>query len=163
MLMSTALGVPRFSIMSDRRSSSTRFSSFPKFARARRAETTIVPFLPVVVEVVDINSPFQLHELYSFQEGQSMTLKRPRIPMPLPFSGKKLRRYQSSHRNWKGGSCLLTRVPCGSGNRRRGTTVKVSGQARWAKSSEYITQVSAIGPLGLEYLNAKDDPRNNHS
>jgi quercetin dioxygenase-like cupin family protein len=30
----------------------------------------------------------------------------------------------------------------------------------WAKSSEYITQVSAIGPLGLEYLNAKDDPRN---
>jgi hypothetical protein len=57
---------------------------------------------------------------------------------------------------------LLTRVPCGSGNRRRGTTVKVSGQARWAKSSEYITQVSAIGPLGLEYLNAKDDPRNNH-
>jgi quercetin dioxygenase-like cupin family protein len=30
----------------------------------------------------------------------------------------------------------------------------------WAKSSEYITQVSAIGPLGLEYVNAKDDPRN---
>ena len=30
----------------------------------------------------------------------------------------------------------------------------------WAKSSEYITEVSAIGPLGLEYLNAKDDPRN---
>ncbi|HEY4762152.1 MAG TPA: cupin domain-containing protein [Candidatus Sulfotelmatobacter sp.] len=30
----------------------------------------------------------------------------------------------------------------------------------WAKSSEYITQVSAIGPLGLEYLNSKDDPRN---
>ena len=30
----------------------------------------------------------------------------------------------------------------------------------WAKSSEYITQVSAIGPLGLEYINAKDDPRN---
>jgi quercetin dioxygenase-like cupin family protein len=29
----------------------------------------------------------------------------------------------------------------------------------WAKSSEYITQVTAIGPLGLEYLNAKDDPR----
>ncbi len=33
----------------------------------------------------------------------------------------------------------------------------------WAKSSEYITQVSAIGPLGLEYLSAKDDPRNNHA
>jgi hypothetical protein len=33
----------------------------------------------------------------------------------------------------------------------------------WAKSSEYITQVTAIGPLGLEYLNTKDDPRNGHS
>ena len=33
----------------------------------------------------------------------------------------------------------------------------------WAKSSEYVTQVSAIGPLGLEYLSAKDDPRNNNS
>ena len=31
----------------------------------------------------------------------------------------------------------------------------------WAKSSEYVTQVTAIGPLGLEYVNAKDDPRNN--
>jgi quercetin dioxygenase-like cupin family protein len=31
----------------------------------------------------------------------------------------------------------------------------------WAKSSEYVTQVNAIGPLGLEYLSAKDDPRNN--
>jgi quercetin dioxygenase-like cupin family protein len=30
----------------------------------------------------------------------------------------------------------------------------------WAKSDEYITQVTAIGPLGLEYLSAKDDPRN---
>ena len=29
----------------------------------------------------------------------------------------------------------------------------------WAKSGEYITQVTAIGPLGLEYLNAEDDPR----
>jgi quercetin dioxygenase-like cupin family protein len=33
----------------------------------------------------------------------------------------------------------------------------------WAKSSEYIAQVSAIGPLGLEYINAKDDPQNNRS
>jgi quercetin dioxygenase-like cupin family protein len=33
----------------------------------------------------------------------------------------------------------------------------------WAKSSEYVTQVTAIGPLGLEYLSAKDDPRNNNS
>jgi quercetin dioxygenase-like cupin family protein len=31
----------------------------------------------------------------------------------------------------------------------------------WAKSGEYITQVTAIGPLGLEYRDAKDDPRNN--
>jgi quercetin dioxygenase-like cupin family protein len=31
----------------------------------------------------------------------------------------------------------------------------------WAKSGEYITQVTAMGPLGLEYLSAKDDPRNN--
>ena len=33
----------------------------------------------------------------------------------------------------------------------------------WAKSGEYVTQVTAIGPLGLEYLNAKDDPRNSNS
>src|SRR5580700_2734202 len=26
----------------------------------------------------------------------------------------------------------------------------------WAKSSEYITQVTAIGPLGLEYVSAND-------
>src|ERR1700685_4487448 len=31
----------------------------------------------------------------------------------------------------------------------------------WAKSSEYVTQVTAIGPLGLDYVSAKDDPRNN--
>ena len=30
----------------------------------------------------------------------------------------------------------------------------------WAKSGEYVTQVSAIGPLGLEYVNPSDDPRN---
>jgi quercetin dioxygenase-like cupin family protein len=33
----------------------------------------------------------------------------------------------------------------------------------WAKSSEYVTQVTAIGPLGLEYITAKDDPRKNNS
>ena len=33
----------------------------------------------------------------------------------------------------------------------------------WARSSEYVTQVTAIGPLGLEYLSAKDDPRNHNS
>jgi quercetin dioxygenase-like cupin family protein len=30
----------------------------------------------------------------------------------------------------------------------------------WAKSGEYVTQVSAIGPLGLEYVSSRDDPRN---
>jgi len=30
----------------------------------------------------------------------------------------------------------------------------------WAKSGEYVTQITAIGPLGLEYKHAKDDPRN---
>jgi quercetin dioxygenase-like cupin family protein len=32
----------------------------------------------------------------------------------------------------------------------------------WAKSGEYVTQVTAMGPLGLEYLSATDDPRNNN-
>ena len=32
----------------------------------------------------------------------------------------------------------------------------------WAKSSEYVTQVTAIGPLGLEYVSPKDDPRNDN-
>ena len=30
----------------------------------------------------------------------------------------------------------------------------------WAKSGEYVTQVTAIGPLGLEYKQPEDDPRN---
>jgi hypothetical protein len=30
----------------------------------------------------------------------------------------------------------------------------------WAKSGEYITQVNAIGPLGLAYLDPANDPRN---
>ena len=29
----------------------------------------------------------------------------------------------------------------------------------WAKSGEYVTQVTAIGPLGFEYREARDDPR----
>lgn len=33
----------------------------------------------------------------------------------------------------------------------------------WAKSSEYVTQVTAIGPLGIEYVKSKDDPRNKTS
>ena len=30
----------------------------------------------------------------------------------------------------------------------------------FAKSGEYVTQVSAIGPLGLSYVDSVDDPRN---
>jgi len=30
----------------------------------------------------------------------------------------------------------------------------------WAKSGEYVTQVTAIGPLGLEYMSLKDVRRN---
>jgi quercetin dioxygenase-like cupin family protein len=30
----------------------------------------------------------------------------------------------------------------------------------WARSGEYVTQVSAIGPLGLSYVEMGDDPRN---
>lgn len=33
----------------------------------------------------------------------------------------------------------------------------------WAKSGEYVTQVTAIGPLGLEYLDPGDDPRTRRS
>jgi quercetin dioxygenase-like cupin family protein len=30
----------------------------------------------------------------------------------------------------------------------------------WARSGEYVTQVSAIGPISLHYVNPQDDPRN---
>jgi len=30
----------------------------------------------------------------------------------------------------------------------------------WAKSGEYVTQVTAIGPISLEYVHPADDPRN---
>jgi uncharacterized RmlC-like cupin family protein len=29
----------------------------------------------------------------------------------------------------------------------------------WAKSGEYVTQVTAIGPISLDYINPRDDPR----
>ena len=29
----------------------------------------------------------------------------------------------------------------------------------WARSGEYVTQVTALGPLGLEYLDRRNDPR----
>lgn len=30
----------------------------------------------------------------------------------------------------------------------------------WARSGEYITQVQAIGPINLDYVQPEDDPRN---
>ena len=30
----------------------------------------------------------------------------------------------------------------------------------WAKSGEYVTQVTATGPISLDYVNPRDDPRN---
>jgi quercetin dioxygenase-like cupin family protein len=32
----------------------------------------------------------------------------------------------------------------------------------WAKSGEYVTQITAIGPLGLAYVDEREDPRANH-
>ena len=49
----------------------------------------------------------------------------------------------------------LTAYPPGSVLVLPGETVHF----HWAKSGEYVTQVTGIGPLGLEYLNPKDDPR----
>src|SRR6267378_4096669 len=48
MLSSTARGIPRFSITSERRSSSTCRRSLPKLVRARRAETTMLSFFCVL-------------------------------------------------------------------------------------------------------------------
>jgi hypothetical protein len=33
----------------------------------------------------------------------------------------------------------------------------------WAKSGEYVTQVTALGPISLDYVNPGDDPRNGPS
>ena len=47
-----------------------------------------------------------------------------------------------------------------------GSVVVLPGETwhfHWAKSGEYVTQVTAIGPLGIEYVNAKDDPRSHSS
>ena len=43
-----------------------------------------------------------------------------------------------------------------------GTVVVLPGDTahfHWAKSGEYVTQVTAIGPLGLDYVDPHDDPR----
>ncbi|HEY1696158.1 MAG TPA: cupin domain-containing protein [Polyangiaceae bacterium] len=44
-----------------------------------------------------------------------------------------------------------------------GTVLVLPGDTwhfHWAKSGEYVTQVSGTGPLGLEYADGADDPRN---
>jgi hypothetical protein len=33
----------------------------------------------------------------------------------------------------------------------------------WAMAGEYVTQVSGSGPLGLDYLDPRDDPRKDNS
>lgn len=33
----------------------------------------------------------------------------------------------------------------------------------WAKSGDYVSQITAIGPLGMSYLDPSDDPRNRDS
>jgi quercetin dioxygenase-like cupin family protein len=43
-----------------------------------------------------------------------------------------------------------------------GTVIVLPGgqpHFHWAKSGEYVTQVTAIGPLGLSYVDTADDPR----
>ncbi len=44
-----------------------------------------------------------------------------------------------------------------------GSVIVLPGGTRhfhWAKSGEYVTQITAIGPLGMEYVHPRDDPRN---
>jgi quercetin dioxygenase-like cupin family protein len=43
-----------------------------------------------------------------------------------------------------------------------GSVIVLPGETwhfHWAKSGEYVTQVSAIGPIGLDYHDLEDDPR----
>lgn len=43
-----------------------------------------------------------------------------------------------------------------------GSVIVLSGGTshfHWARSGEYVSQVSAIGPLGLDYVDPHDDPR----
>ena len=47
-----------------------------------------------------------------------------------------------------------------------GTVIVLPGNTahfHWAKSGEYITQVTGIGPLGVDYVNPEDDPRKGNS
>jgi quercetin dioxygenase-like cupin family protein len=46
-----------------------------------------------------------------------------------------------------------------------GSTIVLPGNTphfHWATSGEYVTQITAIGPLGLEYVDPADDPRRHH-
>src|SRR6202521_1302049 len=89
MLSSTAFGVPRFSMTSDRRSSATRRNSLPKLARACRAETTILSFLSVLSMA---NSPVQCFELYSsIASGVKQALRN------LPMAARKRARSLAPH------------------------------------------------------------------
>jgi hypothetical protein len=43
-----------------------------------------------------------------------------------------------------------------------GAVVVLPGETahfHWAKSGEYVTQVTALGPISLDYVHAGDDPR----
>ena len=43
-----------------------------------------------------------------------------------------------------------------------GSVIELPGNTshyHWAKSGEYVTQVTALGPLGIDYVDAHDDPR----
>jgi hypothetical protein len=44
-----------------------------------------------------------------------------------------------------------------------GTVVELPGNTphfHWAKSGEYVTQITAMGPISMEYVSPQDDPRN---
>jgi hypothetical protein len=46
-----------------------------------------------------------------------------------------------------------------------GTVLVLPGDTshfHWARSGEYVTQVTGIGPLGIAYVDPKDDPRQGH-
>ena len=85
----------------------------------------------------------------------------------IPALGPPCRRRRSALGTWP----LSGVFYIGLGNRFDGDRVKAyppgsvivlpgdTWHFHWAKSGEYITQVSAIGPLGLEYLDPADDPR----
>jgi hypothetical protein len=45
-----------------------------------------------------------------------------------------------------------------------GAVIVLPGGTRhfhWARSGEYVSQVTAVGPISLEYVDAEDDPRRN--